>query len=114
MELFDTTLVGLERAMSGSALRQQVIANNIANANTPGYKRSDVDFHVGARAGVRRTADREPMDQTDVLASQADSTSAMRVDGNNVDIDSEMAEPLREHARLPGARVGHGAPACRS
>src|SRR4051794_37870740 len=44
MELFDTTQIGLERALSGASLRQQAIAQNIANVNTPGYRRQDVDF----------------------------------------------------------------------
>ena len=58
MELFDTTQIGLERALSGSALRQQAIAQNIANVNTPGYRRQDVDFAVGAARGVGRGPDR--------------------------------------------------------
>ena len=58
LELFDTTLVGLERAMSGSALRQQVIANNIANANTPNFKALRRRLPRGAGTGVRRPADR--------------------------------------------------------
>jgi flagellar basal-body rod protein FlgB len=45
VELFDTTQIALERALAGSSLRQQALANNIANANTPGYQRVDVDFH---------------------------------------------------------------------
>jgi flagellar basal-body rod protein FlgB len=43
--LFDLTQIALERALEGSAARQQALANNIANANTPGYQRVDVDFH---------------------------------------------------------------------
>ena len=45
MGIFDTTQLGLEQAIGGAALRQRAIANNIANANTVGYKRVDVDFH---------------------------------------------------------------------
>ena len=41
---FDVTQALLERAMSGASLRQTALSNNIANANTAGYKRSDVDF----------------------------------------------------------------------
>ena len=43
MELFDTVHVALERAIQGSALRQQALASNLANVNTPGYRRQDVD-----------------------------------------------------------------------
>jgi flagellar basal-body rod protein FlgB len=44
MELFDVTEKALEVALHGSELRQQVISNNLANVNTPGFKRSDVEF----------------------------------------------------------------------
>ena len=46
MDLFDSSIVGVEKAMQGSLLRQQVLANNIANANTPGFQRSDVNFQA--------------------------------------------------------------------
>jgi len=48
MTLFDVTQLSLETAIRGSAMRQTTLASNIANANTPGYVRQDVDFH-GAR-----------------------------------------------------------------
>ena len=44
MELFDVTERALEVGLHGTELRQQVIANNLANVNTPGFKRSDVEF----------------------------------------------------------------------
>jgi flagellar basal-body rod protein FlgB len=90
LELFDTSIVGLERAMSGSALRQQVIANNIANANTPNFKASDVDFHA---ALAQAFAGQPTTDQIAATAFgvQTDSTSTGRLDGNNVDIDQQMA-----------------------
>ena len=36
----------LEKALAGSSLRHKVISNNIANINTPGYKRMEVSFEV--------------------------------------------------------------------
>jgi flagellar basal-body rod protein FlgB len=50
MPLFDTTQLGLERAISGAAARQTALASNIANANTPGFKPKDVDFHSALQA----------------------------------------------------------------
>lgn len=44
MELFDVTQKSLEVALHGTELRQQVVANNLANVNTPGFKRSDVEL----------------------------------------------------------------------
>ena len=34
----------LEQALDGLSLRHRVLANNYANVNTPGFKRSDVNF----------------------------------------------------------------------
>jgi flagellar basal-body rod protein FlgB len=90
LELFDTTLVGLERAMSGSALRQQVIANNIANANTPNFKASDVDFHTALEQAFAGQPNVDQIDSTN-FSVQTDSASTGRMDGNNVDIDQQMA-----------------------
>jgi len=43
--LFDTTQAALEATIAGASQRQQALASNLANANTPGYQRVDVDFH---------------------------------------------------------------------
>jgi flagellar basal-body rod protein FlgB len=44
MSLLDTTQLSLDAAMSGSMLRQSLLTNNLANANTPGYQNEDVNF----------------------------------------------------------------------
>ena len=105
MELFDTTQIALERALAGSSLRQQALANNIANANTPGYQRVDVDFHqalADALQGAPRLdalqdgaaldapADPAQVDQVS-FAAVPTSTGVVQPDGNTVDIDHEMA-----------------------
>ena len=89
VNLYDTTQLGLERAIAGAAMRQSTLATNIANANTPGYQRKDVDFH---------TALREAIDSGSPAAVQATSFKAQtvsgattRFDGNSVDIDVENA-----------------------
>lgn len=72
----------LERALAASALRQKLLANNIANVETPGYKR----FDLAMREAMRQ-------DATTPLAGAIyrQSSTSWRLDGNNVDIDSEMA-----------------------
>ena len=42
MNLFDTTQLGLQRAIAGAGMRQATIADNIANANTPGFRARDL------------------------------------------------------------------------
>jgi flagellar basal-body rod protein FlgB len=84
--LFDTTQIALERAISGASLRQATIAQNIANANTPGYRRKDVDFHSALTSAMR---DGDP--RAAQFSARVDSTGPVRADGNSVDIDAESA-----------------------
>jgi flagellar basal-body rod protein FlgB len=91
VELFDATQIALERALQGSSLRQRVLSNNLANANTPGFKRSDVDFHESlARELQAGGSARDALERVS-FAPVTDSSSSMRADGNNVDVDEEMA-----------------------
>src|SRR5262245_5048318 len=86
MGLFDITDTVLQRGLQGASLRQQVLSNNLANANTAGFKRSDVDFHDSLSAALNAG------DVDDVSFSPTtDTQSSVRADGNNVDFDQEMA-----------------------
>ena len=68
MTLIDNTQLGLERAISGASLRQSVLANNLANAETPGFRRMDVDFH-DALAEAMGSADSATIEATTCLRS---------------------------------------------
>lgn len=46
---FGQTMSILQRSMDVASLRREVIANNIANANTPNFKRSNVNFEAQLR-----------------------------------------------------------------
>jgi flagellar basal-body rod protein FlgB len=74
--------------MLGSSARQAALANNVANANTPGYKRMDVDFHAALQEALGDGLSHD--DQLDFTA-ETDGTGATRADGGNVDPDIEMA-----------------------
>jgi flagellar basal-body rod protein FlgB len=92
VDLFDPSIVGIEKAMQGSLLRQQVLANNIANANTPGYQRSDVDFQSAlAQAFSSGTPSTSQLEQI-TFSPQVAANGAMQVDGNTVDINTENAD----------------------
>ena len=93
--LFDTTQLALERASRGAAQRQQALADNIANANTPGYQRrtstSTARSPQALGAGDAATS-------LDGRASRRRPTRGhVRADGNSVDIDTETAK-LAENA----------------
>jgi flagellar basal-body rod protein FlgB len=90
--LFDTTQLALQRAIEGAAMRQTALANNLANANTPGYQRVDVDFHSAlGRALGSGTGARSALERTG-FSTQTDGTGAVRADGSTVDPDAEAAK----------------------
>ncbi len=87
----------LEKAADASWLRDQAIANNIANVDTPGYKRQDVDFEsvlsrelgrmkyvsMDEKVGRLITSRLRVGTYTDAAAF------SYRTDKNNVDIENE-------------------------
>lgn len=92
MELFDTTIKTLDLALGAAGKRQEVLANNLANVNTPGYKRLDVDFDgvLSQAVDAARKGDSSALDSLRPGVS-TDRDVAVRVDGNSVDVDQEMA-----------------------
>jgi flagellar basal-body rod protein FlgB len=97
--LFDTTQTGLERAISGASLRQTTLAGNIANANTPGYRRRDVDFHTALRGAMGEGT--EALERVS-FSAQPDAQALLRADGNGVDIDVEAANLARNGLEYEG------------
>jgi flagellar basal-body rod protein FlgB len=113
--LFDTTQAALEASIAGASQRQQALAANLANANTPGYQRVDVDFHSTLAAALGDgdgSADAVSRLQHSAFAPQVDASGATRADGSTVDIDSEsakLAENALEHqaaVQVAHARIG--------
>lgn len=71
----------LERALAAAVLRQKVLANNVANGDTPGFKRFDVSMRAALKQDIG-------VPLTDAIYRQ--SGTSLRLDGNNVDIEQEM------------------------
>ncbi|HME03743.1 MAG TPA: flagellar basal body rod protein FlgB [Solirubrobacteraceae bacterium] len=87
MSIADTTQVALETAMRGDWMRQSLISNNIANANTPGYQRETLNFQGELRAAL--AAGSSPAEvplQPEVQPGSVDA------EGNGVNIDQESAQ----------------------
>lgn len=88
----------LDKAADASWTRNDVLANNIANADTPGYKRKDVQFETYLSDAVAGT---DSLDATvaEIDLNQLNATTyteqaglSYRMDGNNVDITTENVE----------------------
>jgi flagellar basal-body rod protein FlgB len=87
----------LNSAANASQTRNEVIVNNIANVDTPNYKRQDVQFEsylMSALAGDNSLDERVAEAKLNTLEASVYTDNASlsyRLDGNNVDIDTEEA-----------------------
>ena len=80
----------LAKLLDVSQLRHEVIAQNVANVNTPGYHRQDVRFEDAfARALEAGQSSSAWALQPEVVTQHG---ASERLDGNNVDIDVEMGQ----------------------
>lgn len=87
MSLLDTTQLALESAMNGSMLRQELLTNNLANAETPDYKPEDVDFQQTLANAI--SSGQSPTSVQYVPYAEQNVTGT---DGNGVDSDLTNAE----------------------
>ena len=96
--IFDYVSV-LDKAADAAWQRNDLIANNLSNVDTPGYKRKDLDFEsqlaealnrsgytsMDAKVADLKTSNLSPVTYTDYAGF------SYRLDGNNVDVDTEGA-----------------------
>jgi flagellar basal-body rod protein FlgB len=89
MSILDPTQLTLMRAISGATLRNTVLSNNIANADTPGFQPSDVDFHATLAEALGDGP--EAIEEVGFAPEQLN-TGAVRADGNGVNSEAEAAK----------------------
>ena len=106
---FGPTIDLLNNAIDGSSREHEQIANNLANVNTPNFRRSTVSFKeaLAESMGVPASSDELALTtdddrQFDVNGAvppvpydpkaHVDANTQMRVDRSNVDLDQEMAK----------------------
>lgn len=94
----------LQKGLDAAALRHQVINNNIANAETPGFKSSSVEFESMFKKALKSGGSFETKTtrkKHEAFSPSADqiepvvienSITSMRADENNVDIDYQNAQ----------------------
>ena len=94
----------LEKALDASLLRNEVIGQNIANEDTPNYKKRTVKFEEYLSAALKGSNFKgftthskhisiggDNVDSIDIKVTQDYKELSMRLDGNNVDVEAEMA-----------------------
>lgn len=97
----------LDRAADASWTRGTVIGNNIANVDTPGYKRQDVAFEDVLKRELKsskydtlqKAVDNVSLNKLEGRTYTDYASYSYRLDGNNVDIDTENVELASEQLR---------------
>jgi flagellar basal-body rod protein FlgB len=94
--LFGSHADRLERSLDRTSMRQSMLVKNLANVNTPGYKRQDTDFNI--------TLENE-MDEFDVAFNRGHlrndtNQSSLRLDKNNVDMEHEVMSIAETETRF--------------
>ena len=102
MDLYGKTIQSLDRSLDYANLKNQTIANNIANADTPGYKSEAVSFKdtlqetmdasfTAKRTNPKHLAFGSTADTSEFQVTKKEGTTYTN-NGNNVDVDKEMSE----------------------
>ena len=104
----------LDKAADASWLRNEAIGNNIANVDTPGYKRQDVAFESVLEKALGHN--RYQSTDSKVAAAKTKSLSvrtytdyesySYRLDGNNVDIENENVMLAENQLKYQGLLAG--------
>lgn len=91
----------LELAMKGSEYKNQTILNNIANADTPGFKAKDVEFEGILKNAVDSYNRTGELDFASVRAElyTRHRNYSVRIDDNNVDIETELVNFYKNSAQ---------------
>ena len=87
----------LEAGLRASSLQGKAIANNIANINTPGYRRHEVDFSDVLKDAIN---DGKPVDLTrleDAIYQPKD--TPVDGNGNDVTLEAEIGEMIKNSGR---------------
>ena len=100
----------LDKAADASWLRESTLTNNIANVDTPNYKRQDVDFESVLKRELKNSkytaldtkVKNVNLNDLDATTYTDGSNYSYRLDGNNVDIDTEESELASEQIRYSG------------
>ncbi len=100
----------LDKAADAAWLRNEAITNNIANADTPGYKRQDISFETQLQKAMKvskyesvdaKVADLKARDMQGRTYTDYDNFS-YRLDGNNVDIQTENVTLVKNQLKYNG------------
>ncbi|WP_181313157.1 flagellar basal body rod protein FlgB [Nocardioides campestrisoli] len=88
----DAVSAALGAALDGVSVRQRVIADNIANIDTPGFRASSVDFESSLRAAI---AGGQVENGTPLSVTATPTDTPVGPNGNNVDLRKESLAAMQ-------------------
>lgn len=91
--MLDITMRAIQAAMAGLSARQRIIAQNVANVETPGYLAGRVSFEDSLRAAI------EGGDPTATAIGTSTSLDPTNLTGNNVNLDDENVSLIETSLR---------------
>ena len=87
----------LEAGLKAETMRQQAMANNVANLQTPGYRRIDVQFEKMLAKAIE-SGDEVDMEEIEPVLYQPKNT-AVKLNGNDVNLENEIGEMVKNSLR---------------
>jgi flagellar basal-body rod protein FlgB len=87
----------LEAGIKAEGARQKTIANNVANVNSPGYRRSDIRFEELLTKAIAAKRDLDPSKLEPEFYQPK--TTPIRANGNDVALDMEIGEMVKNSLR---------------
>lgn len=92
-QLFGPHARNLSRSLQATTTRFGALSNNLANVNTPGYKRQEVEFGIELEREIQ--AGERSLGQNAITRS----TASIRRDGNSVNLEQEVSALAETEAR---------------
>ncbi len=81
----------LQKSLEGLWKRNEIISNNIANAESSDYKAKDLDFEQMLQKYVDKKDSVQPIEASDIRFSILNRTGlSIKENGNNVNVETEM------------------------
>jgi flagellar basal-body rod protein FlgB len=97
MGIFDRNVDTLSKLLDLTTVKNKVIANNVANVNTPGYKKLEVTFQEELRKAIKSKNVGKINDVSEKIAFSNNAIN--RKSGSNVDMDKELVEFFKSSDR---------------
>ncbi|MBI4650914.1 flagellar basal body rod protein FlgB [Candidatus Desantisbacteria bacterium] len=96
MEIFDGNVPLLTKAIKHTTLRHEILANNVANIETPDFKSKDVVFKKELNSSMEKILSNDPLSENPKYISKAfiveNENNKFKEFNSKMDIDVEMSK----------------------